>query len=159
MNSLLRVGACGVVLLGAVLFVGGVLVPWLGGPSMCPTDLTEVCRRLIEESNRREELNERSRCALDLLESKQAVTVDVIAGRASLAEATARFRRIKDAEDERLENAGISYRPENPSDEAMARNVIAWVRAALLTDPRREQVLRRLEEEFHLAYPHARPEV
>src|SRR5262245_31944978 len=98
MTTILRVGACAVVLLGAVLFVGCVLVPWLGGPSLFPGDLVESCQQLVSENSRREELNERSRQGLRVLEGKQAVTADVIAGRASLAEAIARFREVQEME-------------------------------------------------------------
>jgi hypothetical protein len=159
MNSLLRVGACAAVLLGAVLFVGCVLVPWLGGPSLFPADLPEVCQRLIEESNRQGELDEHGRYSREQLEGKRTVTLDVIAGRASLTEAVARFRRLRDQEEEKLEAAGLGYRTGNVSDEELARNVVAWVRAAVRDDPRRDVVLRRLEEEFHLAFPNARPVV
>src|SRR5262249_54527250 len=149
MSSLLRGGACAVVLLGAVLFVSCVLVPWLGGPSLFPSDLNEVCQQLMAENNRRDALDERSRHVLDLLEGKQETTRDVIAGRASLGEAVARFRSLRDQEEERLENLGIEHRSAMPNDEALARSVIAWVRVAVQNDPRRDEVLRRLEEEFH----------
>src|SRR5262245_48602869 len=136
MNALLRAGACAVVLLGAVLFVGYVLVPWLGGPSLFPTDLADVCQRLLTETSRRDELHERSCRVLEQLEGKEAVTQDVVGGRTSLLEAVAEFRRLRDLEEERLESAGLTYRTEDPGDEALARNVIAWARVAVRGDPR-----------------------
>lgn len=151
MNPLLRVSACGVVLFGAVLFVSCVLVPWLGGPSLIPTDLHELCQQLLEESTRHEELNERSRSAVDLLDGKRLVTADVIAGRTSLVEAVTQFHALE-------AEARTEVSAAKTSDEAQARHVIGWVSEATRNDPRRGAVLRRLREEFRRAYPRARLE-
>jgi hypothetical protein len=153
MNASLRVGACAVVLLGAVLFVGCVLVPWLGGPSLFPDDLHEICQQWLEESSRSEELGERSRQTLDVLEGKREATAELIAGRASLAQTVARFRALRD-QGEIAEDAGADE-PAELSDEAVARSVLCWARVALRHEPCGEEVLHRLEDEFRRTYPHA----
>jgi hypothetical protein len=156
MNATLRVGACAVVLLGAVLFVGCVLVPWLGGPSLFPDDLHEVCQRWLDESRRSEELSERNRQVQDVLEGKREATADLIAGRMTLAQTVERFRALREQE-KSLEDVATDG-SSDVSDEALARSVLYWARVASRPEPSREEILHRLKEEFRRTYGCAPPE-
>jgi hypothetical protein len=147
MNVPLRVLACAVVLFGAVLFVGCVLVPWLGGPSLFPHDLHELCQSLLDEHQRRDVLEVRDRALLDDLAAKQEVTADLVAGRTSLAEATSEFRRLRARLSAELDGDVPGLVPE-ADDEGLARQVISWVMVTLQDDPRRDVVLDRLEAEL-----------
>jgi hypothetical protein len=79
--------------------------------------------------------DEGCRLALQRLEVKQRVITDLIAGRLSLLEATARFRAVQS------ERA--------PSGAAAARAVIGWVHLALCDRPERaEAVSEELEQQL-----------
>jgi hypothetical protein len=149
MNAVLRVCACAAVLTGAVLFIGLALVPWLGGPSLFPNDLREIYETIVEQSRRRDDLSARNRVVFAVLEQKRDVVADLADGRASLAEAVSTFRRLHE-EVQSVQNDGPNTgRPAvEISDEALAREVIAWVRAAVSNDPRRDEILCRLEAEL-----------
>jgi hypothetical protein len=147
MNVPLRVLACAVVLFGAVLFVGCVLVPWMGGPSLFPHDLHELGQQFFDEHQRRETLDVYDRALVDDLESKREVVASVIAGRTSLAAATGEFRRLRERLMAAQDEDGTLRVPE-ADDEGLARQVIAWVMVATRDDPRRHEVLDRLEAEL-----------
>jgi hypothetical protein len=152
MHVPLRVLACAIVLFGAVLFVGCVLVPWLGGPSLLPTDLREICQTFIEEHERGVVLEAQDEIVRDDLTVKREIAADVIAGRTSLAEAVMEFRRLRQR---KLDVGG----PEFPGlaheleQDGLARQVIAWVMMTLKNDPRRDVVLDRLECELEATEP------
>ena len=146
MNVPLRVLACSTVLSGAVLLVG-VLVPWLGGPSLLPADLHKVLRTLLEQREREATLQARDDALLDSLAVKRLITADVIAGRTSLAEAVAEFRRLRQRQREELgpDFPGVG---DEIDDAGMARQVMTWVLRELRDDPRRDAVLDRLEADL-----------
>lgn len=146
MNAFTRVCACAVILFTAVLFVGCFLVPWLGGPSLFPKDLHELCVTFLEQSRKQESLDGRTRRLTSTIEDKRVVTDDLIAGRITLAQAIDQFRQLRDD----LESLNVE--PDNApwsavSDADLARNVIAWVNIALHDDSRRDDFVRRLEAE------------
>jgi hypothetical protein len=157
MTTILRAGACAVVS-GAVLVVSCVLVSWLGGPSLLPGDLPRVLKQLVEEMSRSDELNERNPYNARVMKGKEEVTQDVVAGRTSLPEAIARLRELYQLAADWRQNSGAGSQTADTSDEAVARNLLAWVRVAVVHHPNRDEVLRRVEEEFHRAFPNARPE-
>lgn len=146
MTATLRVSACAAILFGAVLFVGYVLVPWVGGPSLFPNDLNHLCQQLLDEQYRRDDLRQRNHAVIEVLECKREVTADVIAGRSSLAEAVQEFRRLQS----RLEDGQEPLRGyhSTDSDELIARNVLVWVRATTRNNPQYRELLKRLEAEL-----------
>jgi len=147
MNVPLRVIACAVLLFGAVLFVGCVLVPWLGGPSLFPHDLPGLCVQILEERQRSETLEARDRIIVDDLEAKRIVTDDLIGGRITLAEAISEFRRLRE-QVFALQEEGLPAKVPEIGYEGLAQQVINWVMITLKDDPRRDVVLDRLEAEL-----------
>jgi hypothetical protein len=145
MPVLLRASACAVLLLGAVLFAGYVLVPWLGGPSLFPDDLREICENLWTEHLRHEALTVRDQSVQQILSRKREIANEVAAGRVTLVEAVVRFRELR-CDDGRDETLG-AYVSVGDSDEALARSVITHVSTAMMNDPRRDEVLGRLHRE------------
>lgn len=154
MHALLRFGACVVVLLGAVLFVGCVLVPWLGGPSLVPADLHEIWQQLCQESNRGSELDDRGNQSRAKHDARCEVVADLIAYRASLPEAVARFRDLCERRKEPARN-GEPKQLLAATDAELAAHLIDRARELLRQEARRDEILRRLQQEFRQAYPRA----
>jgi hypothetical protein len=148
MKVLLRLSVCGVVLGVAVAFVGCVLVPWLGGPTLLGMDFRELFREMGEERQRQEALRVREEAMMHCLKGKQEVTEAVIAGRLPLAEAVRRFRRLQGLMDDGQDEVLGTYSIGGVGNELMARNVLLWVRVALGKRPEGGEVLRRLEKEL-----------
>jgi hypothetical protein len=142
MKVALRIGASGLAGAAAIVLLGLVLLPWLGGPALFGADFGAIYRLLVEEQNRGAELEARDEVVMRCLDGKAEATREVIAGRLTLAEAAARFERLSgmlaDGEDD------LS----GPDRSAMYDHVIRWVAVALPNDPdRRAQVLGRLQRE------------
>ena len=147
MKPLLRMGACAIVGVTAVLFVGGVLTPWLGGPTLFASDLGHTCRLLWNEQVRCEELITRNLALKRCLETKQEVVRELMAGRMTLPEAADRFQeaasRLADDVDEKF----VDY--QEGTEDGQCRNVIRWVARYLSGDPQlRDQLVSRLEREL-----------
>jgi hypothetical protein len=140
-------GICAVVGLLAVLLVGAVLVPWLGGPGLFDDDLRELGRVLWTEQVREEALVNRERALYQHLTWKEEVVNEVLAGQLTLLEAAERFRaaqgELDDGQDEIIGSFKLV------PDEEMCLNVIRWVSCRLSTDPQRQdEVVGRLQKEL-----------
>ena len=148
-RALMRLSVCASMLVVAIGFTGGVLVPWLGGPALFPADVPELFDTLWNECVRREAMDRHSQDIQRGLVAKYEVTLEVIAGRTSLAEATAHFRRLHGLMNEGRDPALTPYAELGSGDEAFARNVIVWVKGELTADPDRQaEVVARLEREL-----------
>jgi hypothetical protein len=128
----------------ALALIGGVFLPWWVGSER---SLAHVAGVLYRELQRGEALDGRDERVRRCLEAKTQITDEVLAGRRGLAEAAEAFREVN----ERLKggDSGARRDPFADDEEAVYRNVIAWVRGRTSDDPQRQAaVVARLEEEL-----------
>jgi hypothetical protein len=153
MNVLLRLAACAGFL--GLCFVGThVLFPHV--PAAINLDFAEWirCQRAFDsEAARGEELAQRRRHSVERMRAKERISLDLIAGRLSLAESTRLFSELPYAPAPLWQQLQADYAGAS-KEECMCRHVIDWACYALKDQPDREGALRRrLEAELraHLA--------
>ena len=143
MKVYFRLAALGSLVGLTILFIGCVLVPWAGGPSLFGADLQRACGEFCREILRGDAITRRDQEVQAVLDGKRIVTDELVAGKLSLAEATDRFRalqtRIEDDEDP---YAG-SYQFAGTDEESLTQNVIHWVYSRLRDDPAASGRIRR----------------
>jgi hypothetical protein len=111
----------------------------------------EAARALLREVRRAEALDARDEATRRCNQGKQAVTEQVVAGRLSLAEAAERFAELGQLLDGHGGVVGAYKAPVGA--QAVCRNVITWVSAALPAgSSRRAAVLARLEAEYRALF-------
>jgi hypothetical protein len=107
-------------------------------------DLAQLCR----DQERSAALLRRDRALQERIAAKDIVIGRVLGRRLTLLQAAAAFRRIH----ERFPPEGP---PDDPSEEGLCRQVLGWVRTAVLTDPGRDPaVLADLEAEYADRFGH-----
>jgi hypothetical protein len=102
--------------------------------------LVGIAGLLYREAERGESLNRRDEAVCRCLDAKAQITAEVLAGRLTLLEAADAFHQW----DVQTKGVGQAW-----DEEAVCRNVIAWVKRARYPDPRHQAaVVRRLEAEL-----------
>jgi hypothetical protein len=136
----------------AVLFLGAWQVARGCGLALPDLGLADL-RSLLAENRRREALMTRYEALLESSQGKRCVVLEVIDKGMTLRQATAQFRLLNESSGETT--ACVQLMTGSPTeDEALARSVLAWVRAELRERPaeQRDAVLGRLEAEFNEAF-------
>jgi hypothetical protein len=149
MPTPIRLGASLSAAAALLLGAGGLARCWFGYD--CGAD---ALAGLSQERERRHRLDRVSQALVERNRAKEEVISELLAGRLTLVEAAAAFRRIH----ERTRDETGCYAEADPadlSDEGLCRNVLCWARMGLADSPRREEVLDRLNRDFEALFPQA----
>jgi hypothetical protein len=125
MFPLTRCALAVLVLLGALAVLSGVRPQWTAALGLEWGDLPGLVKILVNEHRREEAIMRRAEVVARRVADKSEVTIDLVAGRITLLEATARFRKVdKDT------GAYVKYPtdlyPGATEEERLCRQVIAW---------------------------------
>jgi hypothetical protein len=136
-------------LLGCCLALGLVFLftSFLSAASGC--NVSEVARSLLQEMQRREQLENNDVAVLRSNHRRGKVTKQLLAGRLSLLEAAHEFGRADELL--REETQGTIYTCEY-TDEALCENVYFWAAAIARTSAERK-VVAQLEEQMQQLFP------
>jgi hypothetical protein len=107
----------------------------------------DLTRELLRERRREEVLERRRRLFEFSIKAKSGVVAEVIAGRATLAEAARSFRDIDNTRDD---DGGDVLRPlqRAATEKDVYLSVLSWVEAELRGHPRAAIILAPLKEEY-----------
>jgi hypothetical protein len=114
--------------------------PWTG-PDLAALD---------RESRRDEDLERKSQALARILEGKQQLVAELVAGGLTLPEAAERFRRLNAA----FAEGNLSARQVGAGEEDLCRRVLAWAGSVLEGKPERAAVLTRLKAEYRARFDH-----
>jgi hypothetical protein len=149
MTMFSRMLLCALAVGGLLLAVFSVRPDWAESTGLDLWKLPSLGEWLEAEQQRGDGLDTQLEEVTRRIDSKQHVTVEVIAGRLSLTAAAARFRDLTAGSAEALEHLRFAFDGAD-DDERFCRAVIAWVRTALRdrSPEESERTAARLEAEL-----------
>jgi hypothetical protein len=134
MNTCLRLVLCAGALVALWIGLTFAAADWLSAMGLDVWNLPELEQQLAQECQRDEALEGARVVLLRRIAQRRRVTQDLIAGRLTLLEATAEFRRLRRMTPDFLDRFHSLY-PGATEEERVCRGLIAWVRAELIVQP------------------------
>jgi hypothetical protein len=143
------------VCLGVSLILVGLLVAaaccarpeWMARMDLDVWELPGLLSRVEQERQREASLNLDAANLQDLIQRKEEVLTELLAGRLTLAQATARFRGLVSSSEGFWCYVRLAH-PALPEAESVGRYLIDWAGQRLAERPERTRVLARLRAEL-----------